>query len=39
MAETTKQSTKLGRLRSAAKRQKGKLYIIRMCVAMLICGR
>ncbi|KAG2627765.1 hypothetical protein PVAP13_3KG262804 [Panicum virgatum] len=37
MAET-KETSKLGKLRSSVKQQKGKLYIIRMCIAMLICG-
>jgi hypothetical protein len=37
MAET-KVSPKLERLRSAVRHQKGKLYIIKKCIAMLICG-
>ncbi|KAG2619492.1 hypothetical protein PVAP13_3NG081001 [Panicum virgatum] len=37
MAER-KGTSKLGKLRSSVKQQKGKLYIIRMCIAMLICG-
>ncbi|OEL38249.1 hypothetical protein BAE44_0000732 [Dichanthelium oligosanthes] len=37
MAET-KERSKLGKLRSSVKQQKGKLYIIKMCIAMLICG-
>jgi hypothetical protein len=36
--EERKEGSKLGRLRSAVKQQKGKLYIIRKCIAMLICG-
>jgi hypothetical protein len=31
-------SPKLERLHSAVRHQKGKLYIIKKCVAMLICG-
>ncbi|KAJ1262757.1 hypothetical protein BS78_09G134400 [Paspalum vaginatum] len=36
--EERKEDSKLERLRSAAKQQKGKLYIIKKCIAMLICG-
>ncbi|KAG2627764.1 hypothetical protein PVAP13_3KG262777 [Panicum virgatum] len=36
MAEgNNKEGSKLGRLRSAAKQQNGKLYIIKKCIAML----
>ncbi|PVH62429.1 hypothetical protein PAHAL_3G290900 [Panicum hallii] len=38
MEEGNREGSKLGRLRSAAKQQKGKLYIIKKCIAMLICG-
>jgi len=39
MAEgNNKEGSKLGRLRSAAKQRNGKLYIIKKCIAMLICG-
>ncbi|KAL5203016.1 hypothetical protein ABZP36_013968 [Zizania latifolia] len=34
----SKESSTLERLRSTAKQQKGKLYIIKICIAMLICG-
>ncbi|KQK06401.1 hypothetical protein BRADI_2g26214v3 [Brachypodium distachyon] len=36
MAEITKEG-KLERLRSAVRQQKGKLYIIKKCIALLIC--
>uniref|UniRef100_A0A0E0PM39 Uncharacterized protein n=1 Tax=Oryza rufipogon TaxID=4529 RepID=A0A0E0PM39_ORYRU len=36
--EESKESSKLERLRSTAKQQKGKLYIIKICISMLICG-
>jgi hypothetical protein len=32
------EGSRLGRLWSAAKEQKVKLYIIKKCIAMLICG-
>jgi len=38
MAEGNNEGSKLGRLRSAAKQRNGKLYIIKKCIAMLICG-
>ncbi|OEL15806.1 hypothetical protein BAE44_0023174 [Dichanthelium oligosanthes] len=38
MAER-EEDLRVGRLWSAVKQQKGKLYIIRKCIAMLICGR
>uniref|UniRef100_K3ZCH6 Uncharacterized protein n=1 Tax=Setaria italica TaxID=4555 RepID=K3ZCH6_SETIT len=33
-----KESSKLGKHRSCVKQQKGKLYIIKLCITMLICG-
>uniref|UniRef100_J3M6V8 Uncharacterized protein n=1 Tax=Oryza brachyantha TaxID=4533 RepID=J3M6V8_ORYBR len=37
MADSEK-SSKLERLRSTAKQQKAKLYIVKICISMLICG-
>ena len=34
----TKNDAKLEGLRSAVRQQKGKLYIIKKCIVMLICG-
>ncbi|XP_037441816.1 uncharacterized protein LOC119310070 [Triticum dicoccoides] len=36
--EEKKDRPKLWRLRRAVRQQHGKLYIIRKCIAMLICG-
>jgi hypothetical protein len=38
MAERKESTSKLEKLRSCVKQQKGKLYIIKLCITMLICG-
>ena len=36
--ENPEEKKKLEKLRSAAQRQKAKLYIIAACIALLVCG-